>query len=283
MYVRPSCFSEVRSQKEEERFLNFKNSCSAMESFLRSEQRRTLQLSLLSSVLFSLGSTFLVLYIYAVYRTDGGQDLLQAKAPKILVLLGFGFLGLHTLPEFYLDCTTRCSEHGRLGENQNLNVANSSFFLVACIFQGVAYWFHLQESADSDLDLFVTLSLISSILWVLSAVATFEARGCCFACCSGPCPDQLDHMANNIYMASTVVWLSAALQLHEDSGMANFLQDTVFWMWALIGIFYLAADLQRYSQLSAMLPPVDPQPLKPVMSELSELEQAIELKRYASV
>jgi hypothetical protein len=189
-----------------------------------------LLLSLSSSVLFSVGSTFLASYIFAVAATDGGQDLLQAKAPKILILIGYSALAAHTFPEIVLDySSSRLFDHSRYGKDSpKLNVANSVFFLLGCTLQCMAFLVSLSEDIQ-DSKLYVTLNSVASVLWIGSAFATSLSRGCCVFSC-GPCPDTFDQIANGIYLLSVGLWGLAALNTYDDSDLAfseKFLHDLV--------------------------------------------------------
>jgi hypothetical protein len=257
-------------------------------SFAVQELNCSLLLSLSSSVLFSIGSTFLASYIFAVAATDGGQDLLQAKAPKILILIGYSALAAHTFPEILLDYnSTRLFDHSRYGKDTpKLNGANSVFFLLGSSLQCMAFLVNLSENTQ-DTNLYVTLNSVASVLWIGSAVATCLSRGCCLFRC-GPCPDTFDQIANGIYVLSAGLWGLAALNVYDGSDQAfsgDSFYDFVFLMWGVIGLMYLAADLQRYWQPPSDIFSVDTRPLATADEESIGIEVAkdVELRRCASV
>jgi hypothetical protein len=252
-------------------------------------ERCSLLLSISSSALFLVGSTFLASYIFAVVAAnDGGQDLLQAKAPKILILIGYSALAAHTIPEIVLDFNScRLFDHSRYGKDSpKLNGANSVFFLLGCTLQCMAFLVSLSEDIQ-DNKLYVTLNSVASVSWIGSAVVTSLSRGCCLFRC-GPCPDTFDQIANGIYILSVGLWGLAALSVYDDSDQAfsvDFLHDLVFLMWGAIGLLYLAADLQRYRQPLSDISSVDTRPLAPAEEEApgTEIAKDVELKRCVSV
>jgi hypothetical protein len=252
------------------------------------QERCSLLLSLSSSALFSVGSTFLASYIFAVAAMDGGQDLLEAKAPKILILIGFSALAAHTFPEIVLDYnSSRLFDHSRYGKDSpKINGANSVFFLLGCTFQCMACLVALSEDVQ-DSKLYVTFNSVASVQWIGSAIATSLSRGCCVFRC-GPCPDTFDQIANGIYVLSVGLWGLAALNVYDGSDQefsGVFLHDLVFMMWGGIGLLYLAADLQRYRQPFPDVSSVDTRPLTPAEEESSGMEIAkdVEFKRCVSV
>jgi hypothetical protein len=263
--------------------------------FTVQERSYSLLLSLSSSAFFSVGSTFLAGYIFAVAATptDGGQDLLQAKLPKILILIGFSALAAHTFPEIILDYNSnRLFDHSRYGKDSpKLNGANSVFFLLGSTFQCMAFLVRLSEDVQVT-NLYVTINSAASLLWIGSAVATSVSRGCCLFRC-GPCPDTFDQIANGIYVLSAGLWGLAALDVYDDSDQVfsresfsgDFLHDLVFLMWAVIGLLHLAADLQRYRQPNSDISSVDTRPLAPAEEESTgiEVSKDVELRRCASV
>jgi hypothetical protein len=255
-------------------------------SFTVQERRWSLLLSLLSSALFSVGSIFLASSLFAVAATDGGQDLLQAKAPKILILIGYSALAAHVFPEIVLDfSSSRITDHCRYGKDSpKLNGANSVFFLLGSTLQCMASLVNLSEDLQ-ETSFYVTLNSAASVLWIGSAVATSLSRGGCFF---GPCSDTLDEIANAIYVLSAGLWGLAALNVYDGNDLAfsaDFLHDLIFVMWAVIGLFYLAADLQRYRKPPLNIASVDPRPLAPAEEESTGIEIAkeMEVRRCASV
>jgi hypothetical protein len=259
-----------------------------MVSSFTVHERCSLLLLISSSALFSVGSAFLASYVFAVAATDGGQDLLQAKAAQILILIGYSALAAHTFPEIVLDYnSSRLFDHSRYRKDSpKLNVANSVFFLLGCTLQYMAFLVSLSEDIQ-DSKLYVTLNSVASVLWIGSAVATSLSRGCCVFSC-GPCPDTFDQIANGIYLLSVGLWGLAALNTYDDSDLAfseKFLHDLVFLMWGVIGLLYLAADLQRYRQPLPDISSVDTRPLAPAEEESTGIEIAkdVELKRCVSV
>lgn len=259
-----------------------------MSSSFTVQERCSLLLSLSSSALFSVGSAFLTSYIFAVAATDGGQDLLQAKAPKILILIGYSALAAHTFPEIVMDYhSSRLFAHSRYGKDSpKLNVVNSVFFLLGCTLQCIAYLVSLSEDIQNNI-LYVALHSAASVLWVGSAVATSLSRGCCLFRC-GPCPDTFDQIANAIYVLSAGLWGLATLNVFDDSDQifsGEYLHALVFLMWGVIGPLYLAADLQRYRQPSSSISSVDTRPLSSAEEESTGIEVAkdVELRRCASV
>jgi hypothetical protein len=245
------------------------------------QERCSLLLSLSSSALFSVGSTCLASYIFAV-------DLLEAKAPKMLILIGFSALAAHTFPEIVLDFnSSRLFDHCRYGKDSpKINVANSVFFLLGCTFQCMACLVILSEDVQ-DSKVYVTLNSVASVLWIGSAVATSLSRGCCVFRC-GPCPDTFDQIANGIYLLSVSLWGLAALNVYDGSDQEfsrEFLHDLVFLMWGVTGLLYLAADLMRYRQPLPNTSSVDTRPLAPAEEESTGIEivKNVELKRCVSV
>jgi hypothetical protein len=245
------------------------------------QERCSLLLSISSSALFSVGSTFLASYVFAV-------DLLEAKAPKMLILIGFSALAAHIFPEIVLDYnSSRLFDHCRYGKDSpKINGANSVFFLLGCTFQCMACLVILSEDAQ-DSKVYVIFNSIASVLWIGSAVATSLSRGCFVFRC-GPCPDTFDQIANGIYVLSVGLWGLAALNVYDSSDQEfsrEFLHDLVFLMWGVTGLLYLAADLQRYRQPLANTSSVDTRPLAPAEEESTGIEIAknVELKRCVSV
>jgi hypothetical protein len=255
-------------------------------SFTLQQRSCSSLLSLSSSALFSVGSIFLASSLFAVAATAGGQDLLQAKAPKILILIGYSALAAHVFPEIVLDfSSSRMFDHSRYGKDSpKLNGANSVFFLLASTLQCMTSLVHLSEDLQ-DTNLYVTLNSTASVLWIGSAVATSLSRGGCFF---GFGPDTLDEIANAIYVLSAGLWGLAALNVYDSNDLAfsaDFLHDLIFVMWAVIGLLYLAADLQRYRKPPLDIASVDPRPLAPAEDESTGIEIAkdIEVRRCASV
>jgi hypothetical protein len=255
--------------------------------FTEQERSWASLLSLLSSALFSVGSTFLACYIFAVSATDGGQDLMEAKAPKIMILLGYSTLAAHTFPEIILDYSaSRIFDHSRYGKDSPmLNAVNSVLFLIGSTTQCLAFLAYLSEDMENS-NLYVALNLFASVLWIGSAVATSMSRGCFVFRC-GPCPDTFDQIANGVYVLSTGLLGVAALNVYDDSNQAflgNFLQELVFLMWAVIGVLYLAADIQRFRELPAQSS-VDSRPLVPNEEDSKgvEMNKDPDIVRVASV
>eukprot|EP00550_Attheya_septentrionalis_P009582 CAMPEP_0198289012 /NCGR_PEP_ID=MMETSP1449-20131203/7348_1 /TAXON_ID=420275 /ORGANISM="Attheya septentrionalis, Strain CCMP2084" /LENGTH=148 /DNA_ID=CAMNT_0043987271 /DNA_START=1693 /DNA_END=2136 /DNA_ORIENTATION=+ len=123
--------------------------------------------ALVASILFLIGASLLVASFIVADATGGGQALLEATAPKILIAMATLVFLTHAGLELFTDISgARSGPHSRYADPDKkiVNLLQSIVFSAAALLQGGAF---LMEQWDTEAvqNHFVVVNLVAGYVW----------------------------------------------------------------------------------------------------------------------